>query len=177
LPEVSVISESELVSQYRTHVRPLYAYVSRRTGGNRPLSEDVVQETWLRALRDWRRNGLPREPLAWLSKVASNLLASHFRAQKPAPSVDVTQLLDGETPQAATREAAAMLHLALEKLRPREVRLIEAFHFDGKTLAEIAHELGISERAAEGRVRRAREALKARLVASNRSQPNGVASR
>jgi RNA polymerase sigma factor (sigma-70 family) len=70
-----------------------------------------------------------------------------------------------------------MLHLALEKLRPREVRLIEAFHFDGKTLAEIAHELGISERAAEGRVRRAREALKARLVASNRSQPNGVASR
>src|SRR5690606_31034448 len=102
---VSVISEAELVSQYRTHVRPLYAYVARRTGGNRQLAEDVVQETWLRALRDWRCNGLPREPLAWLSRVASNLLASYFRAQKPHTSLDVTQLLDDEVPQAPTREA------------------------------------------------------------------------
>jgi RNA polymerase sigma-70 factor (ECF subfamily) len=169
-----VISEAELVSQYRTHVRPLYAYVARRTGGNRQLAEDVVQETWLRALRDWRRNGLPREPMAWLSKVAGNLLATYFRSQKPQSSVDVTQLLDDDVPQAPTRDAAATLYLALEKLRPREVRLIEAFHFDGKTLAEIAGELGISERAAEGRVRRAREALKARLGApKQRTQTPG----
>jgi DNA-directed RNA polymerase specialized sigma24 family protein len=44
--------------------------------------------------------------------------------------------------------------------------LIEAFHFDGKALAEIADELGISERAAEGRMRRVREALKAQFGAS-----------
>jgi RNA polymerase sigma-70 factor (ECF subfamily) len=119
-----VISESELVSQYRAHVRPLYLYVSRRTGGNRPLTEDVVQETWLRALRDWRRNGLPREPIAWLSKVASNLLASHFRAQKPQAGLDVAQLLEDDTAHAPTREAAATLHLALGKLRPREVRSV-----------------------------------------------------
>lgn len=168
-----MISEAELISQYRTHVRPLYAYVARRTGGNRQLAEDVVQETWLRALRDWRCNGLPREPLAWLSRVASNLLASYFRAQKPHTSLDVTQLLDDEVPQAPTREAAATLYVALEKLRPREVRLIEAFHFDGKSLAEIAGELGISERAAEGRVRRAREALKARLGATRPSKDRG----
>jgi RNA polymerase sigma factor (sigma-70 family) len=62
-------------------------------------------------------------------------------------------------------ETAAMLHAALEKLRPRQVKLLEAFHFDGKTLAEIAGELGISERAAEGRLRRAREALKTQFGA------------
>src|SRR5690606_4419103 len=118
---VSVISEAELISQYRTHVRPLYAYVARRTGGNRQLAEDVVQETWLRALRDWRCNGLPREPLAWLSRVASNLLASYFRAQKPHTSLDVTQLLDDEVPQAPTREAAATLYVA--RARPIAERL------------------------------------------------------
>lgn len=104
-----VISEQDLISHYRRCVRPLYSYVSRRTGGDRPLTEDLVQETWLRALGDWRRRGLPREPMAWL---------------------------------------------------------IEAFHFDGKALAEIADELGISERAAEGRMRRVREALKAQFGAS-----------
>lgn len=35
---------------YRQTIRPLYAYVSRRCGGDRALAEDVVQETWLRAV-------------------------------------------------------------------------------------------------------------------------------
>jgi RNA polymerase sigma-70 factor (ECF subfamily) len=132
---------------------------------DRALAEDVVQETWLRALRDWRRKGLPREPAAWLSKVASNLLASYYRRLKPQVSVDACEWPADEAAGAQTPEAAAMLHSALRRLRPKQARLIEAFHFDGKALAEIAGDLGVSERAAEGRVRRAREALKAALGA------------
>ena len=158
-----MISEQELIGQYRALVRPLYSYVSRRTGGDRSLSEDVVQETWLRALRDWRRKGLPREPAAWLSTVASNLLASYYRRLKPQVSLDIAALPDDQGICSQTPETAATLHLALQRLRPQQARLIEAFHFDGKALAEIAGDLGISERAAEGRVRRAREALKAAL--------------
>ena len=160
-----MISEQELIRQYRAQVRPLYSYVSRRTGGDRSLTEDVVQETWLRALRDWRRKGLPREPAAWLSKVASNLLASHYRRLKPQASLDIEALPDDQGTCSQSPETAAALHLALRKLRPKQARLIEAFHFDGKALAEIAGDLGISERAAEGRVRRAREALKTALGA------------
>lgn len=160
-----MISEQELIGQYRAHIRPLYSYVSRRTGGDRPLTEDVVQETWLRALREWRRKGLPREPAAWLAKVAGNLLASYYRRLKPQSSLDVEALPDDEQRGSQTPEMAAMLHIALQRLRPKQARLIEAFHFDGKALAEIAGDLGISERAAEGRVRRAREALKAALGA------------
>jgi RNA polymerase sigma-70 factor (ECF subfamily) len=160
-----VISERELISQYRAQFDALYSYVSRRTGGDRSLAEDVVQETWLRALREWRRKGLPRVPAAWLSKVAGNLLASHYRRLKPQVSVDAGDWPADESARAETPEAAAILHSALGRLRPKQARLIEAFHFDGKALAEIAGDLGISERAAEGRVRRAREALKAALGA------------
>ena len=160
-----MISEEELIRQYRALIRPLYSYVSRRAGGDRSLAEDVVQEAWLRALRDWRRKGLPREPAAWLSTVARNLLASYYRRLKPQSSVDVVELPDDSENSSPTPETAAMLYLALRNLRPKQARLIEAFHFDGKALAEIAGDLGISERAAEGRVRRAREALKAELGA------------
>lgn len=124
-----------------------------------------MQETWLRALGDWHRKGVPREPMAWLTKVASNLLASYYRRMRPRLRA-ASELLPGDDVTAAkSPEMAAMLHLAIEKLRPRQAWLIEAFHFDGKALAEIAGELGISERAAEGRIRRAREALKAQLGA------------
>ena len=49
---------------YRESIRPLYAYVSRRVGGDAGLAEDLVQETWMRALDTSPRSGMPDEPLA-----------------------------------------------------------------------------------------------------------------
>jgi RNA polymerase sigma-70 factor (ECF subfamily) len=77
------LSEQVLVDTYRSTVRPLYAYVSRRVGGDISLAEDVVQDTWMRAMGDWPRKGIPAEPLAWLIRVARNTLISNFRRQRP----------------------------------------------------------------------------------------------
>ena len=151
------------MSHYRQCVSPLYGYVSRRTGGDRALTEDLVQETWLRALSDWCHKGLPREPIAWLKKVSSNLLVSHYRHMKHQVPPNSEFISGNDIPTAQSPEIATMLHIALDKLRPKQAWLIEAFHFDGKGVAEIAGELGISERAAEGRMRRAREALKSQI--------------
>ena len=57
------ITEDELRRIYGETIDALYGYVSRRCGGQRELAEDVTQETWLRAVRDWRRNGVPDNPL------------------------------------------------------------------------------------------------------------------
>ena len=169
-----MISEQELISQYRTHIGPLYAHVSRRTGGDRSLTQDLVQEIWLRALRDWRRNGVPHKPMAWLVTVAGNLLASYYRRQRPRLDMDPAELPDEAVSAAQSPETAVMLYQALEKLSPKQASLIEAFHFDGKALAEIAGDLGISVRAAEGRVRRAREALRAELGSVAPSSATGA---
>ena len=53
------MAELDLLEVYRQTIGPLYAYVSRRCAGERPLAEDVVQETWLRAVDAWRRQGVP----------------------------------------------------------------------------------------------------------------------
>jgi DNA-directed RNA polymerase specialized sigma24 family protein len=45
-----VLDEDEIIQEYRQTIGPLYAYVSRRVGGDRGLAEDLVQETWMRAL-------------------------------------------------------------------------------------------------------------------------------
>jgi DNA-directed RNA polymerase specialized sigma24 family protein len=83
-----VISEEELLTVYRDTIRPLYAFVARRArSGSRALVEDVVQETYLRAVRHWRRNGFPHNPLAWLQTVAANLVASHYR-RRPTESLE-----------------------------------------------------------------------------------------
>ncbi len=46
-----------MILLYRKTIRPLYAYVSKRVGGDRGLAEDLVQEAWMRALDSWPRKG------------------------------------------------------------------------------------------------------------------------
>ena len=49
------ITEARLRQIYGETIDVLYGYASRRCGGQRELAEDVTQEVWLRAVRDWRR--------------------------------------------------------------------------------------------------------------------------
>src|SRR5258705_1179575 len=76
------ITEEQLRRIYADTIDTLYGYTSRRCGGQRELAEDVTQEVWLRAVRDWRRTGSPDNPLAWLTTVARNLILNHLRRRE-----------------------------------------------------------------------------------------------
>ena len=163
------LPEDEVDLMYRKTIRPLYAYVSRRVGGDRSLAEDLVQEAWMRALDDWSAKGVPNEPLAWLVRVARNTLVSHFRRIRPEQLdiavIDLTAEDHAIDPRLApfTPEAAAVIGWGMAQLRRTHSDILEAFYFDEKSVREIAGERSISERAVEGRLRRAREKLKKKL--------------
>ena len=158
-----MLTETELVPIYREHTAPLYAFVSRRVGGDRGLAEDIVQDAWLRAIAVWPRRGAPDHPRAWLIRVARNLLVSHFRRRRPVP-VDPAELeLEDDSYCPETPWAAALVSWGLARLRKQQAQLLEAFYFDGKSTREIAQEYGLSERSVEGRLRRARQNLEKRL--------------
>ncbi len=158
-----MLTEAELVQIYREHTGPLYAYVSRRVGGDRTLAEDIVQDAWLRAVDHWPRRGTPDHPRAWLMRVARNLLVSHFRRRRPTP-VDPAELdLEADTYSPETPATAALVSWGLARMRRGQAAMLEAFYFDGKSTREIAEERGLSERAVEGRLRRARQNLEKRL--------------
>ena len=160
------LSDAELVRIYRSTVTPLYGYVSRRVGGDAALAEDLVQDAFMRAIGDWPANGVPREPLAWLVRVARNALISHFRRLRPE-LVDPA-ILDRIEREDANRaaedpEAAAAVNWALSRLRRAHADLLEELYFAGRSVREIAQARGLSERAVEGRLRRARQKLKKKL--------------
>jgi len=156
------VTDTDVLETYRATIRPLYAYVSRRVGGNRTLAEDLVQETWMRALDAWPRRGVPAEPLGWLITVAHNAMVSHFRRARP--EVDAATI-DLEAPSFTPDDpdAATMVSWGLARLRRGHAELLEAFYFEGRSVRQIAADRGKSERAIEGRLRRARAALKKKL--------------
>jgi RNA polymerase sigma-70 factor, ECF subfamily len=159
--------ERRIVAIYRETILPLYGYVSRNCSGDRTLAEDVTQEAWLRAVRDWRRKGIPDQPIAWLTTVARNILVSYYRTKRPASldsADDVVAAVDGRQ-TAAAAEASAVLSDALARLPADQAQLLEAFHLEDRRMSQIAESMGVSERAVEGRLRRARQRLRRELEA------------
>lgn len=163
-------TDAAIIALYRETIAPLYGFVSRKCDGERALAEDLTQETWLRAVREWRRTGVPDNPLGWLMTVARNLLLNDRRRRPSVPLDEYAPLLDDPATAAdaldATAEAAAReqaLRAALRRMPPDEARLLEDFHFARRRMAQLADQHGISERAVEGRLRRARERLRREL--------------
>jgi RNA polymerase sigma-70 factor (ECF subfamily) len=152
-------SEDSIRRIYRATLDDFYGVVSRRCDGDRDLTEDVVQETWLRAVRAWQIDGIPEKPMAWLTTVASRILANHFRRRRPERFDEAVHDLSG-VDLAERRERRSLIERALARLPALQARLLEAFHLEDRGIADIANEHGFSERAVEGRLRRARQNLR-----------------
>jgi RNA polymerase sigma factor (sigma-70 family) len=59
------------------------------------------------------------------------------------------------------------MFLAISSLKKKKAQVIEAFYYDGLDVKEIAKKMNISERAVEGQLRRARQALRSLLPELN----------
>lgn len=160
-----MVTEPELIAIYRQTVHPLYAYVSCRTGGQRELAEDIVQETYIRAWEHWRRKPADT-PLAWLKTVARNLLVSHYRRIQPRSLEDLGFDPAADTPDLSQPGTVALLQWGLARIKRSRALLLESFYFDEQQIQKIADEHKISVRAVEGRLRRARQDLRKKLERS-----------
>jgi RNA polymerase sigma-70 factor (ECF subfamily) len=73
--------EQQLDQVYRSEWAKVQAVTILRTR-DVDLAEDIAQETFLRAMSAWRREGLPPNPGGWLMTTARNIeLDGHRRRQ------------------------------------------------------------------------------------------------
>ena len=95
---------------------PLLGYLYRLTGGDRPLAEDLVQDTFEHVLRQASfRPGRPVKP--WLYAIATHLAYDHFRK----PGAHRTTGLDDPVAPEHADEAAGPEEQALAASTGRQV--------------------------------------------------------
>jgi RNA polymerase sigma-70 factor (ECF subfamily) len=135
-----------------------------------------VQETYVRAFEQWHKKRI-ENPTAWLRSIAHNLLVSHYRKKKPASLEDLGWDPTSETVPTDSPEKAKWIQWGLAQLRKKDSHILEMFYFREFNTREIAEELHISERAVEGRLRRAREKLRKALVKCGGSQGGYLSGR
>jgi len=157
------VTEQQWLKIYRETVHPLYGYMARRTGGNQALTEDIVQESYLRALDNWHRKTALDSPLAWLKLVARNILIDYLRKKRWIDNAEL-DLNPGSGSRTSEDHLRSLeIFSAISSLGRKKAKILEAFYYDGMSLKEIASEMAISERAVEGQLRRARRSLKSLL--------------
>jgi RNA polymerase sigma-70 factor (ECF subfamily) len=144
---------------YRAHTPALYALALRLTGGDRGEAEDLVQESWVRALTALRTFRAQSALRSWLCGVLVNVRRGRLRVDwRVVDAPDAEPLAD-----TAGCDDAIDLERAIAAL-PEGARDIYVLHdVHGYTHREIAEFLGIVEGTSKSQLNRARVLLRSSL--------------
>jgi RNA polymerase sigma factor (sigma-70 family) len=147
---------------YERHSALVYRYCLRMLG-SREDAEDAAQTTFFQALRALRRGVVPNFEQAWLLKIASNECKSRHRAGFRRRERELTrdpQSLE-ELAEAPNRGDGRLIGVqqALSRLPETQRRALLLREWQGRSYAEIAHELGTTRPAVEALLFRARRGL------------------
>lgn len=150
----------------------LYRFTLRRLRGDRELTREIVQATVCRAIDKLGTYRGEAALLTWLCACSRNEIAAHFRRQG---SRGTEVQMDPETfsgpvgqeagaPERALlrSESRALVHLALDSLPERYGHALELKYIRELPVREIARRLGVSAKAAESLLSRARPLFRER---------------
>jgi len=149
---------------YRARYRPVVALVYALTG-SRWVAEDLAQEAFLRAHRDWGQVGIMQAPEAWVRRVAVNLAMSRFRRMRSeaAARLRLSPAAPAFQPPAAEHDA---FWAEVRRLPRRQSQVLILHYVEDLPTREIAAVLRIAEGTVRALLIQGRERLAERLRAT-----------
>jgi RNA polymerase sigma-70 factor (ECF subfamily) len=153
-------SEAAFRALYRAHTPALYALALRLTGGDVGEAEDLVQESWVRALTALRTFRAQSALRSWLCGVLVNVRRGRIRAEwRIVDAPDVEPIAERTDPDDAIDLERGILAL------PEGARDVYVLHdVYGYTHREIAEMLGVIEGTSKSQLNRARSILRNSLL-------------
>lgn len=146
---------------YRRHTPVLYAF-ALRLQGNADDANDVVQESWIRAVRALRHFAGKSSVRTWLSGIVLNCCRERWAARGDSLDV-VPDVLPAPAEHADLR---LDLERAIAAL-PTGYRAVVVLHdIEGYTHEEIAARLGVEPGTSRSQLARARRDLRRRLAST-----------
>lgn len=168
-------------------LEPLYRFSFYRVGRRRDLSEEVVQETLVRAIKDLHKYQPQRsggDIFPWLTGLARNEIQRALRREQNAASLQALwermddQLrslyaqLDSEPfsdEVLAREETREMVNATMSQLPPKYREALEAKYVLGRSVRDMAAMLSLTEKAVESQLGRARRAFRETFLALARN--------
>jgi len=150
---------AELVGRYH----PRVAYFVRRLLGSEDHLEDVLQETWLAALRMLPRLRSPGAFPVWLYRIARNQACRHLRRRQRRVDLNgepqVPPAAEPDEPE-FTPDQAAAIHGCLERLSHPHREVLVLRFLEGMTYEEIAQVVACPAGTVRSRIHYAKRTLR-----------------
>jgi RNA polymerase sigma-70 factor, ECF subfamily len=154
---------------YDRHFDAIYHYIARRVG-DPDVAEDLAAEVWERALTAIERYEIRGVPfVAWLYRIAGNLVANHHRKRRLWHLVPFAREHDVATPAVGDERTA--VHQALLALSAEDQEVLGLCYFAGLAPPEIADIQGCTPAAVHKRLHRARERFRRHFEGDLRASP------
>jgi RNA polymerase sigma-70 factor (ECF subfamily) len=146
---------------YEESYEGLRAYVGWRCAGLADLADEVVQETWLVAVRRIRHFDPDRGPFTgWLRGIAANVLRNQLRRRRRMRPM---QSLNGDVAARPTEpgpDQAERIARALAALPEHYEAVLQAKYLEQQSVAQIAEARRETPKAIESLLTRARQAFR-----------------
>lgn len=154
---------------YRRYRNPLYAFLNRLLE-NSATADDLFQQTWLKAIRNFPTYKNQQKFFAWLSMIAHNLAMDHFRQSRRNNEEPLdfqyaeSEYTGGQEPwrQMSDQEFEEALDSAISSL-PEDQREVVLLRRNGVSFREIAEIQKCPLNTALGRMNYAMKTLRTRL--------------
>ncbi len=137
--------------------------------GSGAAAEELAQDAFLAALRDWERVGRLEDPSAWIRRVVANRSVSRFRRL----ALEARHTHRGPAPQWSSSVDADDVDLWREvrRLPKRQAQVIALHYLHDLPRHEVAVILGCSEETVKTHLERARRTLSSRLGSQEEDGP------
>jgi len=145
---------------------PLTKFVIKRVSGDSQAKEEVLSATMIAAWKGWGSFKHKSSFFTWLCRIALNKIADYYHDQINTRSKfifpNLKNLADIESKDVSPEEKIALDELrasvndCLNALPPEKRKLLQFKYWYDLPYNEIAKIMGISERAVEGQLYRAR---------------------
>jgi RNA polymerase sigma factor (sigma-70 family) len=148
--------------------RRFLGFLERRVG-NRALAEELLQSAYLRTVEKGGELQEGEGAVAWFYRLLRNALVDHYRRQSAEGRAlerearEATEV--GPDPE-LQQTVCACIHDLLPALKPEYAELVRQVDLEGRSVPEVAREVGITTNNAGVRLHRARQALKKQLERS-----------
>jgi RNA polymerase sigma-70 factor (ECF subfamily) len=159
----AAVESSETFEEFYAREYPAVVGLAFALSGSRAGSEDLAQEAFLAAHRDWDRVGTFERPDVWVRRVVSNKSMSMFRRRyAEARAMARFAMRAAATLPELTAEDAEFW-AAVRSLPRRQAQVIALRYLEDRTVAEIAEILGTAEGTVKKHLHDGRQAVVRKL--------------
>jgi RNA polymerase sigma-70 factor (ECF subfamily) len=151
-----------LMAAWEKNEQALKNWLVKQTG-DRDQAQDLLQETFIKALQNKDRFCSLSHAKSWLFAIAKNSMTDTYRKAKLEASF---------TPHELTEDAATVVNLqqcllrVLSELDADDQELIDLCDMHGLSQCDYAKQKGLSLSATKSRIQRARQKLREQMISS-----------